>query len=115
MNKKQTTWHDAMKEKGHIPKMDNWDSGSELDIFAHDYRHHNGPGCSVCSWSCCWHCSTIDKIPMCDAIPKRNYWKNNWLTNRDFEKVGYRKFTKENKLRIINEWRKLYNKPELTL
>lgn len=55
-------WLRVMRERGHTPVLD--DDGS-LDIFIMDYDIHNGPGCSVCGWSTCWHCnsSPITVVP----------------------------------------------------
>lgn len=54
-------WIDAMKAKGHTPRMDE----GRLDIFFCDSGFHNGPGCDTCHWSCCNHCDTIEDIPEC--------------------------------------------------
>jgi hypothetical protein len=58
----QEEWIEAMKAKGHSPKMN--EDGS-LDIFAHDADTHNGPGCTACGWRCCWHCDKPKDIPAC--------------------------------------------------
>lgn len=58
-------WFDAMRAKGHVPKM----SSGDLDIFVLDEGFHNGPGCETCGWSCCWHCEGIDDIPPCSNPP----------------------------------------------
>ncbi len=42
-----------MKERGHTPIM----KDDELDMFVMDIAYHNGPGCSTCGWSTCWHCN----------------------------------------------------------
>lgn len=62
MNNKEQLWYDALVKKGHTPFMDEND---DLDIFFYESGNHNGPGCSICVWSCCWHCDTIDVIPVC--------------------------------------------------
>jgi hypothetical protein len=61
MNSEEQRWYDALVEKGHSPAMDS----TGLAIFFHDVNFHNGPGCTKCLWSCCWHCDDIDKIPVC--------------------------------------------------
>lgn len=63
--RRQEEWTQALRAKGHEPKMD----GGVLDIFAHSSQGygigHNGPGCDRCGWSCCWHCDDTSKIPEC--------------------------------------------------
>lgn len=63
-------WIEAMKAKGHMPVMRDWEDGTPpvLDIWVVDYGYHNGPGCSICGWSCCHHCEGIESIPQCDVI-----------------------------------------------
>lgn len=58
-------WIEAMKAKGHSPILTN--DGS-LDVFVCDHDYHNGPGCSICHWSCCWNCDSPADIPECDCI-----------------------------------------------
>lgn len=67
MDENERKWHEAMKAKGHMPKMT---SDGDLDGFVCDWGNHNGPGCLVCGWSCCWHCCDYDtnEIPDCDVI-----------------------------------------------
>ena len=65
MDKKEKLWYDIMVERGHTPIMDEYDGEKELNYFVYDYDHHNGPGCSVCNWSVCWHCEPDPKT----AIP----------------------------------------------
>lgn len=70
MDKEDTTWFEAMKNKGHMPKMEK-DSADEnerkLDVWVVNHDIHNGPGCEVCDWCCCMHCNGIDDIPECDG------------------------------------------------
>lgn len=61
MNNKEQLWYDALVEKGHTPLLN-----GDLDIFFYvGGEYHNGPGCSTCGFGCCWHCNTIDLIPVC--------------------------------------------------
>ena len=64
-DEKRQRWADAMKAKGHMPVMS--DDGG-LDVLVYDAGNHNGPGCSVCHWNCCWHCDETDIIPQCTAL-----------------------------------------------
>lgn len=59
-------WFDAMRAKGHMPRVDE-DGG--LDIFAMSAEFHNGPSCEACGWNCCMHCEGIKDIPACDKPP----------------------------------------------
>jgi hypothetical protein len=59
---KDQEWIDAMRARGHTPCLD--DDG-DLDRFAMDRDHHNGPGCDTCHTSWCWHCDTPDEIDEC--------------------------------------------------
>lgn len=61
MNKTQQKWYDAMREKGHTPRMD-VDFGG-LNMFFCDEDVHNGPGCETCYWSTCEHCNRKMIIP----------------------------------------------------
>lgn len=62
MNNKEQLWYDALVERGHTPAILN----EELDIFFYGGGYyHNGPGCSVCGWGCCWHCDRVGVIPEC--------------------------------------------------
>jgi hypothetical protein len=58
----QSEWIEAMKAKGHTPRMT---EDGYLDIFFCDSGFHNGPGCDSCHWSCCHHCDGIEDIPQC--------------------------------------------------
>ena len=60
-NSKSEEWANAMKAQGHEPVVD--DHG--LNFFAYEDGHHNGPACSKCGWSCCWHCLDPKDIPAC--------------------------------------------------
>lgn len=31
-------------------------NGKDIDIFAYEVGHHNGPKCSVCGFEFCHHC-----------------------------------------------------------
>lgn len=74
-------WYQAMKAKGHSPVIDEErlaelreeeglgvEPWRAMDMWVIAYEIHNGPGCSVCGWSCCEHCDDVDKIPDCDCI-----------------------------------------------
>ena len=63
-----TPWakHPFIKEmvrKGHTLIQ----GGGDVDIFVTDHGEHNGPGCSVCGWTVCWHCVSCNPevIPLC--------------------------------------------------
>ncbi len=61
-------WERAMRRKRHEPIMSTGlDGKPELDYWAwsDNSGYHNGPKCSKCGWSCCWHCETIKDIPEC--------------------------------------------------
>lgn len=61
-------WEQAIRKKGHEPKM-HYDG--TLDIFAHEHENHNGPGCTKCHWSVCWHCHPDPgDIPTCSAMKR---------------------------------------------
>lgn len=60
---KRADWQVAMKRRGHKAKLEG--RSSVLDFFAVSSPGHNGPQCKTCGWSCCWHCTTIDEIPVC--------------------------------------------------
>jgi hypothetical protein len=55
-------WEKAIIDKGHIPVRG---GDNDLDIFVTDSPYHNGPGCSMCGWTFCWHCFSIEDIPEC--------------------------------------------------
>lgn len=59
-------WYEAMKLRGHAPILDE-DYGG-LSIYVMDAGYHHGPGCSVCNWSCCMHCTDITTIPECTVM-----------------------------------------------
>lgn len=111
MRESDQDWYDAMKRQGHVPIM----YGDEIDMWVMDYEYHNGPGCQVCHWSCCQHCDSPAGVPKCGAISKREYQFNIWIFRRNLDVAGYQNFTKQDKLRIINEIRKLYGKPVLCI
>lgn len=56
-----------MIENGHTPIMDK-DYNTLLNTFVYDVEYHNGPGCSKCGWSDCWHCLDIKDIPKCKGL-----------------------------------------------
>lgn len=65
-------WILAMIAKGHVPKRE---ADGSVDIFVQDSDIHNGPGCSVCGESWCWHCTDAEDIKPCigeDAAKKRD-------------------------------------------
>ena len=71
MDKEDQTWYEALKAKGHMPIMVDYDDEGDpprLDVFVCDSGYHNGPGCEACRWSCCMHCKGIKSIPECDVI-----------------------------------------------
>ena len=111
MRESDQHWYDAMRRQGHIPRM----YDGEIDVWVMDSDIHNGPGCQVCWWSCCMHCDSTSDIPKCGAIGKREYQFNTWVFRRNLDATGYQKFTKQDKLRIINEIRKLYGKKPLCM
>ncbi len=56
-------WQKAMEAKGHKPVMDMY---GRLNYFVLSQGRHNGPGCSTCGWTVCWHCDdNVDHIPQC--------------------------------------------------
>lgn len=59
-------WEAAMRAKGHTPVLYSFGS---LDHFVMESGFHNGPGCSVCGWSCCEHCDSVSDIPECEGPP----------------------------------------------
>lgn len=65
MMDKKKKWHDAMVAKGHVPIMEEYSDGPVLDVFVVDCGFHNGPGCSKCRWSTCYHCDGVEDIPEC--------------------------------------------------
>lgn len=59
MNK---TYMEKFLAQGHTPIMD----GDDVDMFVTDFRYCNGPGCSVCGFTECWHCNhECNDIPKC--------------------------------------------------
>lgn len=66
MEERAAHWEKVMRERGHVPKLDD----ACLDIFAVSTYHHNGPGCARCGWSICWHCDRdAEKVvpPTCES------------------------------------------------
>jgi hypothetical protein len=51
--------------RGHI-----WErcADGDIDIFAFDEGHHNGPVCSSCGYSFCHHCQEDPSID-CPGVP----------------------------------------------
>lgn len=61
-------WIDALKAKGHVPRMVSYEEGETyLNMFVLDCGFHNGPGCETCGWSTCEHCNDVDAIPKCKS------------------------------------------------
>ena len=63
-------WCNAFEAQGHTFVLETeipagaskaWD----IDIFVYDHGRCNGPGCSTCHWSTCWHCTKAENIPPC--------------------------------------------------
>lgn len=65
VDKSNKEWEEAMIAKGHSPRYYDDGDGLVLNMFVVDHGFHNGPGCLVCGWSCCEHCTAIDDIPIC--------------------------------------------------
>jgi hypothetical protein len=66
---KQWAWIEAMKAKGHEPKLDS----DGLAYFAYvSGDHHNGPACSTCGEGWCWHCYSPEVIEPCKRNLKNN-------------------------------------------
>lgn len=66
MNTKSKKWYDAMIAKGHTPIMCSYDS-TQIESFVYEQGFCNGPGCSTCNWSTCWHCNKDENsIPECE-------------------------------------------------
>lgn len=47
----------AYLNSGHVWKTD----GDHIDVFALSEGYHNGPECSLCGYSTCWHCEPNPK------------------------------------------------------
>lgn len=60
-------WEQAMRKKGHVPVMG---KDNRLDHMVLSSRTHNGPGCSVCGQTWCWHCVTELSIQRCQGGPE---------------------------------------------
>lgn len=57
-------WTQEMRKQGHAPILN--DDG-RLEFFASSEGIHNGPGCSTCGWTTCWHCNHKMNIPQCTS------------------------------------------------
>lgn len=66
-DKSRSMWLAVFSALGHAPTTD--DDGS-LDIFVTNSETCNGPGCSVCGWTRCWHCCSAGQIPKCTGAPE---------------------------------------------
>lgn len=64
--KEQLEYFLQMNAQGHVPKFEEGD----VDIFFLDDGIHNGPGCTICGWSQCWHCHGPEDIPPCPGPPR---------------------------------------------
>lgn len=62
MDGRRAAWDAALKAAGHTPLLT---EDGDLDVLVCEPGTHNGPGCAVCDWSCCWGCRTIEEIPAC--------------------------------------------------
>jgi hypothetical protein len=53
------------RQKGH-----EWRRGEDGDIdhWVLDVDHHNGPGCRLCHYSFCEHCTRVEDIEPCDVV-----------------------------------------------
>lgn len=49
----------AAEKAGHVLRLS--DDG-DIDAFVCDSGFHNGPGCTRCLKSWCWHCTSADKV-----------------------------------------------------
>jgi len=59
-------WWRKFRAQGHKPIK----VGGYINIFVTDSGYHNGPGCTKCGWTACWHCSGPEDIPKC-VTPER--------------------------------------------
>ena len=58
-------YFEAMRAAGHVVATD---EDGDPNIFFYEGPNCNGPGCSVCNWSRCWHCHADPAtIPACDC------------------------------------------------
>lgn len=71
MTDSQRAFIDAMKTAGHSPKPDRYFTIGGVDWFVMDWDYCNGPGCSVCNDSWCYHCWERDgrkPLEPCECI-----------------------------------------------
>lgn len=54
--------------RGHIWKKNDYDG--EVDIFAFETDHHNGPRCVVCGYEFCHHCQGRPSIS-CEEVQRQ--------------------------------------------
>jgi hypothetical protein len=59
---KQSIWYKCLTDLGHSPKMNSY---GHLDYFAFDVMGHNGPSCTKCGKSWCWHCTDPEELLHC--------------------------------------------------
>ncbi|ATS92344.1 hypothetical protein DLP05_039 [Stenotrophomonas phage vB_SmaS_DLP_5] len=65
IQQQEVDWHKALKANGHVPVMDE-DSPDKLDTWVHQGGEYcNGPGCSACGETWCYHCKGTDAIKPC--------------------------------------------------
>ncbi len=50
--------------KGHKLRRD---EDGDIDDFALEWEHHNGPACTVCEERWCHHCTRAEDIELCDG------------------------------------------------
>ena len=67
-DKSKREWHAAFLAAGHVFVLD---GDGDPDYFRVSQGFCNGPECSVCGWSCCRHCTSIDQIPKCEGREKK--------------------------------------------
>lgn len=55
-----TELHKEWLESDHVWKLADYGG---VDAFVTDHGHHNGPKCTVCGYTACWHC--VEVPPPC--------------------------------------------------
>ena len=56
-------WLAAARAAGHVLR----EEGGDVDLFVVSGGFHNGPGCSRCHESWCYHCTPPEKIGQCEG------------------------------------------------
>ena len=54
-------WQEAFLKAGHTPRLEE----DTIDMLAMASGYHNGPVCTVCGYSPCEHCVSIEEIEPC--------------------------------------------------